>query len=132
MLCCLSMSCLRGNLHLRVHCLPQREWYSRWPVWIVVKLFSFLRTSPSPITSHFMLFSFSSSSSSCSSFSNVLTLYVAIFSRTPIVWWFFVTQRFLAPLYVVSADIHAAGDWGALAYLYFTCWFLLLTLPRWP
>ena len=52
------------------------EWYSRWPLWRVVKLSSFLRTSPSPITSHFMLFSFSSSSSSCtcSSFSNVLTL----------------------------------------------------------
>ena len=33
----------------------------------------------------------------CSSFSNVLTLYVAIFSRSPLVWWFFLTQRFLAP-----------------------------------
>ena len=32
------------------------EWYSRWPLWRVVKLSSFLRTSPSPITSHFMLF----------------------------------------------------------------------------
>ena len=53
----------------------------------VVKLSSFLRTSPSPITSHFMLFSFSSSSSSCtcSSFSNVITFYVAIFSRSPCV-----------------------------------------------
>ena len=28
---------------------------------------------------------------------NVLTLYVAIFSRSPLVWWFFLTQRFLAP-----------------------------------
>ena len=76
------------------------EWYSRWPLWRVVKLSSFLRTSPSPITSHFMLFSFSSSSNSCtcSYFSNVLTLYVAIFSRSPLVWWFFLTQRFLAPL----------------------------------
>ena len=75
------------------------EWYSRWSLWRVVKLSSFLRTSPSPITSHFMLFSFSSSSSycTCSSFSNVLTLYVAIFSRYPLVWWFFLTQRFLAP-----------------------------------
>ena len=71
------------------------EWYSRWPLWRVVKLSSFLRTSPSPITSHFMLFSFSSSSSSCtcSSFSNVLTLYVPIFSRSPFVWWFFLTQK---------------------------------------
>ena len=70
------------------------EWYSRWPLWKVVKLSSFLRTSPIPITSHFMLFSFSSSSSSCtcSSFSNVLTLYVAIFSRSPLVWWFFLKQ----------------------------------------
>ena len=75
------------------------EWYSRWPLWRVVKLSSFLRTSPSPITSHFMLFSFSSSSSSCtcSPFSNVLTLYVEIFSRSPLVWWFFLIQRFLAP-----------------------------------
>ena len=75
------------------------EWYSRWPLWNVVKLSYFLRTSPSPITSHFMLFSFSSSSSSCtcSSFSNVLTLYVAIFSRAHIVWWVFLTQRLLAP-----------------------------------
>ena len=57
------------------------ELYIRWSLWRVVKLSSFRRTSPSPITSHFMLFSFSSSSSSCmcSSFSNVLTLYVAIF-----------------------------------------------------
>ena len=74
------------------------EWYSRWPLWRVVKLSYFLRTSPSPITFHFILFSFSSSSSSCkcSSFSNVLTLYVAIFSRSPLVWWF-LTQRFSAP-----------------------------------
>ena len=39
--------------------LLSSEWYSRWPRWRVVKLSSFLRTSPSPITSHFMLFSFS-------------------------------------------------------------------------
>ena len=32
------------------------EWYSRWPLWRVVKLSSFLQTSPSPITSHFMFF----------------------------------------------------------------------------
>ena len=75
------------------------EWYSRWPLWRVVKLSSFLRTSPSPITSHFMLFSFNPSSSSCtfSCFRNVLTLYVAIFCRSPLVWWFFLTQRSLAP-----------------------------------
>ena len=74
------------------------EWYSRCPLW-VVKLSSFLRTSPSPIMFHFVLFSFSSSSSSCtcSSFSNVLTLCVAIFSRSPLVWWFLLTQIFLAP-----------------------------------
>ena len=106
---------------------------ARWPLWTVVKLSSFLRTSPSPITSHFMLFSFSSSSSSCtcSSFSNVLTLYVSIFSRSPLVWWFFVTQRFLAPLYVVSAEpkyllgLRNPCCWGleALVYLYFACWF---------
>ena len=117
-------------------------WYSRWPLWRDVELSYFLRTSPSPITSHFMLFSFSSSSSSCScsSLSNVLTLYVAIFSRSPLVWWFFLTQIFLAPLYVVSADPnHLLGHrhtccWGleALAYLYFACWFAWPTLPRWP
>ena len=75
------------------------DWHSRWPLWRVVKLSYFLRTSPSHITSHFMLFSFSFSSSSCtcSSFSNVLTLYVAIFSRSPLVWWFFLTYIFLAP-----------------------------------
>ena len=75
------------------------EWHSRWPLWRVVKLSSFLRTYPSSITSHFNLFSFSSSSSSCtcSPFSNALTLYVAIFSRSPLVWWLFLTQRFLAP-----------------------------------
>ena len=75
------------------------EWYNRWPLWRVVKLSCFRRTSPSPITSHFMLFSFSSSSSSCtcSSFSNGLTLHVEIFSRSSLLWWFFLTQIFLAP-----------------------------------
>ena len=100
MLCCLSISCLRGHPHLLNCPLLASEWYSRWPLWRVVKLSYFLRTSPSPLTSHFMLFSFSSSSSSCtcSSFSNVLTLYVAIFSCSPLVWWFLIlTQRFLAP-----------------------------------
>ena len=118
------------------------EWQSMWPLWRVVKLSSFLRTSLSPITSHFMLFSFSSSSSSWtfSYFNNVLTLYVAIFSRSPLVWWFFLTQTFLAPLYVVSADTnHLLSHrhsccWGleALAYLYLACWFSWPTLPHWP
>ena len=96
--CCLSISYLGGSLH-PVHMLAS-EWCSRWPLWRVVKLSYFLRTSPSlAITSHIMLFSFSSSSSycTCSSFRNVLTLYVAIFSRSPLVWWFLLTQRFLAP-----------------------------------
>ena len=85
-------------------------------------------------------FSSSSSSCTCSSFSNVLTLYVAIFSRSPLVRWFFLTQRFLAPpvSYVVSADPnHLLGHihpccWGleALAYLYIACWFSWPTLPR--
>ena len=98
LLCCLSISCLRGNLHLLVHRWPQSG-TAGGHFWRVVKLSSFLRTSPSPITSHFMLFSFSSFSSSCrcSYFSNVLTLYVAIFGRSPLVWWFFLTQLFLAP-----------------------------------
>ena len=109
------------------------EWYSRWPLLRVVKLSSFLRTCPSPITSHFMLFSFSSSSSSCkcSSFSNVLTLYVAIFSRSPLVWWFFLTQIILArPVCSLSGPelppkLHTSMllGTGGLAYLYFACWF---------
>ena len=63
------------------------EWYSRWPFWRVVKLSYFLRNYSSPITSYFMLFSFSSSSSSCTfaPLSNVLALCVAIFSRSPCV-----------------------------------------------
>ena len=40
---------LRGRLHLLVHCRPQSGT-------AVVNLSSFLRTSPSPITIHFMLF----------------------------------------------------------------------------
>ena len=109
------------------------EWYSRWPLWRVVKLSSFSRTSPSPITSHFMLSYFGSSSSSCkcSSFSNILTLYVAIFSRSPLVWWFLLTQIFLAPPVCSlggpeppprSHTSMLLGT-GALAYLYFACWF---------
>ena len=95
----LSFHFLFTRKHTPACPLLASEWYSRWPLWSVVKVSPFLRTSPSPITSHFMLFSFSSSYSSCtcSSFSNVLTLYVAIFSRSPLVWWFFLTQRFLAP-----------------------------------
>ena len=115
------------------------EWYIRWPLWRVVKRSSFLRTSPNPITSHFMLFSFvcSSSSCTCSSFSNVLTLYVAIFSRSPLVWWFFLTLIFLAPPVVSLDPNHILGHrhpccWGlgALAYLYLACWFSWPTLPR--
>ena len=45
----------------------------------------FLCTFPNPMMSNFMLFSSSyfSSSCTCSSFNNVLTLYVAIFCRSP-------------------------------------------------
>ena len=57
------------------------EWYSRWPLWSGE---TFLRTSPSPITSHCMLFSFSSSNLfTCSSFS--ITLCVAIFTHWVVV-----------------------------------------------
>ena len=86
--------------------LAPEWWYRRWPLWRVVKLSSFRRTFQGLSRPISMLFSFSSSSSSCtcSSFSNVLTLYVAIFSRSLLMWWFFLAQRFLAPLYVVSAD----------------------------
>ncbi len=114
------------------------EWYSRWPLWRVVKRSSILRTSPSPITSYFMLFS--SSSCSCSSVSNVLTLYVAIFSRSPIVLWFFLTQIFLAPPPVCSlggpeppprSQTPMMLGTGGLGILYFACWFSLPTFPRW-
>ena len=98
LLCCLSISCLRGSLHRLVHCWPQSG-TTVGHFWRVVKLSTFLLTSPSPITSHFMLFSFSSSSSSCacSSFSNVPTLYVVIFSRSPLGWWLYLTHISLAP-----------------------------------
>ena len=108
------------------------EWYSRWSLWRDVTTYSFLRNSPSPITSHFM-FSFNCSSSyyTCSYFSNVLTLYVAIFSRSPLVWWFFLTQIFLAsPVCSLGGPepppkSHTSillGN-GALAYLYVAYWF---------
>ncbi len=121
------------------------EWYGRWPLFRVVKQSSFLRTSPSPITSHFMLFcfSFSSSSSTCSSFSNILTLFVAIFSRSPLVWWFFLTHRFLAP--PVCSLGGPEPPYRLLGDIYPCCWglgpwhictlhagFSWPTLPRWP
>ena len=88
LLCCLSISCLRGNLHLLVHCRPQSGTAGGHFVelWNFTLFFGLLRA-----------FSSSSSSCTCSSFSNVLTLYVAIFSRSPLVSWFFSTQRFVAP-----------------------------------
>ena len=75
-LCCLSISCLRGILQLLAS-----EWYSRWLLWRVVKLSPFSSEFSGP---HHVLFHviFSSSSCTCSSFSNILTLYVAIFSRS--------------------------------------------------
>ena len=53
----------------------------------------------------FQVFSISTSSNycTCSFISNVLTLYVAIFSRAPFGWLLFMTQRFIATLYVVVA-----------------------------
>ena len=74
-------------------------WCSRWPLWRVVKLplfYGLLRALSRPSS---FCFSFSSSSSTCtcSSFSNVLTLYVAIFSRSLHVSWLVLDRRFLAP-----------------------------------
>ena len=86
------------------------EWYSRWPLWRVVKLSSFLRTSPSPITSHFMLFSFSSSSSSCtcSSFSNVLIKLPLFWPSSPPLSFHF--YSYLPPSYrFVSVLGHFTG-----------------------
>ena len=54
------------------------ELCSRWPLWRVVKLSSFLRTFQSRITSHFMLFSFGSSSTSCTCSSFSLFLHCAL------------------------------------------------------
>ena len=102
-----SIFCLRGNLHLLVHYWPQSG-TAGGHFGELCETFLFSSDfSPSHITSRFMLFTSTSSSSSCtcSSFSNVLTLYVAIFSRSPPAWWFFLTHIFLAPpLYVVSVD----------------------------
>ena len=123
------------------------ELYSRWPLWRVVKISSLLRTSPSPITSHFMLFSFGSSSSSCTRvfifFSNILTLYVSIFGRSPLVWWFFLTHIFLAP--PVCSLGGPEPPHRLLGDRYPCCWglgpwhictlhagFSWPTLPRWP
>ena len=94
-----------------------------------------------PVSLDFMLFSFSSSSSSCtcSSFSNVLTLSVAIFSRSLLVCWLLLTHRFLAPPECSlggpeppprSQTSMLLGT-GCLGYLYFASWFSLPTLPRW-
>ena len=102
--------------------------------------FVFFRTSPNPITPHCMLLSASSSSSSCtcSSFSNVLYIVCCNFQSTPLVWWFFLTQRLLAPpvcsLGGPEPPPRHAYCWGlgALAYLYFACWFSWPTLLRWP
>ena len=74
------------------------EWYSRWPLWRVVKVsfFSSDFSEPYHVPFQVVLFQFIFQFN-CSSFSNVLTLYVEIFSRSPLVWCFFLTQRFLAP-----------------------------------
>ena len=75
------------------------EWYSRWPLRRVVKLSFFFPdfSEPYHIPFHVVFFQFFFQFCTCSSFRNVLTLYVAIFSRSPLVWCFFLTQRFLAP-----------------------------------
>ena len=76
LLCCLSISCLRGNLYYTcLSIVGLRVVHQVATLDSCEKISSFLRASPSPVTSHFMLFYFSSSSSSCtcSSFSNVLT-----------------------------------------------------------
>ena len=54
-------------------------------------------SEPYHVPFHVGFFSSSSSSCTCLYFSNVLKLYVAIFSRYPLAWWFFLTQIFLAP-----------------------------------
>ena len=83
---------------------------SRWPLWRVEKLSSFLRTSPTHITSDFVLFYFSSSSRSCtcSSFSNFLTLWIQCMLRSSVAPLCVVVRRdpeiLSTSLYVVSAD----------------------------
>ena len=82
--CCLSISCFAAlACLLLVCCLSQ----SCTPGGVVerLKLSYFLPTSPNPITSRFMFyFSSFSSSYTCPSFRSVLTLYVAILSRSPL------------------------------------------------
>ena len=109
---------------------------------VVQQLGIFLSDFSEPYHDPFHVVSFStySSTCTCSSFSNVLALYVAVCSRSPLMSWFFLTQIILAPMYVVLVDPnHLLGHrhpccWrlGALAYLYFACWYSWPTLPRWP
>ena len=116
------------------------ELYSRWPLWRIVKISSLLR---SPITSHFFRFFFQFLHTSVHFFSNVLTLYVSIFGRSPLVWWFFLTHRFLAP--PVCSLGGPEPPHRLLGDRYPCCWglgpwhictlhagFSWPTLPRWP
>ena len=76
-------------------------------------------------------------------FSNVLTLYVSIFGRSPLVWWFFLTHGFLAP--PVCSLGGPEPPHRLLGDIYPCCWglgpwhictlhagFSWPTLPRWP
>ena len=73
-------------------------WYSRWPLWRVVKLL--FSSDLSECCHLFYVVFFRVFFQFLHVFiyvSNMLTLYVAIFSRSPLVWWSFLTHIFLAP-----------------------------------
>ena len=98
------------------------EWYSRWPLESCETfLFSSDFSEPYHVPFHVVFFQFFFQFLHLFIFRNVLTLYVAIFSRSPLVWWFFLTQRFLAPPVCSlggpeppprsQTSMHAAGVW---------------------
>ena len=140
LLCCLSISFLRGNLHLLVHCWPQSVTAGghfgqmcNFPLF-----FGLLRALSRPISCCF------------------ISVLLPVLARVHLLVMFLhcMLQSSVAlplcggsswPRYsehtlLCTADQnHLLGHrhpccWGlgALAYLYFACWFSWPTLPRWP
>ena len=89
------ISCLRGNLHLLVHCWPQSGTAGGHfgELWNFPLFVGPLRALSRPISCCFL----SVLLPVLARVHLLVMLYVAIFSRSPLVWWFFLTQRFLTP-----------------------------------
>ena len=111
-----------------------------WPLWRVVKLsyfFGLLRTLSRLIACCFLPVLLPVLAR-VRLLVTYFTLYVAIFSRPPLCGGFFLIQRLLAPPVCSLGEPEPPPRhpycWGlgALAYLYFACWFSWPTLPRWP